>query len=278
MAQVVTKTSELQNLLKSKAEVGFVPTMGNLHLGHLSLLTESIKHNETNVISIYVNPTQFGKNEDFGSYPRTLVEDLEKIEKLERQLDYPKIIVFAPEHEQEIYPDGKQTITAFGPCDTLEGALRPTHFDGVVTVVKRLFEIVKPSCAYFGKKDYQQLSIIKELNKKYQFNINIVGMSIIRDDSGLAMSSRNVYLTPEQKKEALLLRNSMLSIKSLIDQKSSLAYVQSHIKEIVKDKRFNYLSLCRQENLQPASSLEDKMVILGNFQLGQTKLLDNLEI
>jgi pantoate--beta-alanine ligase len=276
MIKVFNKTLDLQKFLNGKDSIGFVPTMGNLHLGHLSLLSESLKFCKTNVISIFINPTQFSQGEDFNKYPRTLEEDIDKIQSL----DSPEheIIIYAPDSEIEIYPHGKKVIDAVGPCHILEGALRPGHFDGMATVVKRLFEIVPANKAYFGKKDYQQLTIIKELVKIYEFNTEIIGLPIIREESGLAMSSRNGYLSQEEKGEALTLRQALLSLKAEIELKKPIADIQNTIKTILADKRFNYLELCHQESLETVEHYSNKMILLGNFQVKATKILDNIEI
>ncbi|MFT6630900.1 MAG: pantoate--beta-alanine ligase [Bacteriovoracaceae bacterium] len=276
MIKVFHKTLDLQNFLNGKDSIGFVPTMGNLHLGHLSLLSESLKYCKTNVISIFINPTQFSQGEDFNKYPRTLEADIDKIKSLDTSEH--EIIIYAPDSELEIYPHGKKVIDAVGPCHILEGALRPGHFDGMATVVKRLFEIVPANKAFFGKKDYQQLTIIKELVKKYEFNTEIIGLPIIREESGLAMSSRNGYLSQEEKGEALSLRQALLSLKAEIELKKPIADIQNSIKTILADKRFNYLELCHQESLETVEHYSNKMILLGNFQVKATKILDNIEI
>lgn len=277
MIKAFTKTQELTDYLSqnNSKDIGFVPTMGNLHAGHLSLLKKSISENPISIISIFVNPTQFSKGEDFSIYPRTFKSDLEKIHPLDTK--HVEIIIFAPSCVEEIYPDGKKTLEACGPSNQLEGQLRAGHFDGVVTVVKRLFEITSPSKAYFGKKDYQQLCIVKNLVKKYHFNIDIVSMPIIRESSGLAMSSRNSFLNEEEKKEALTLHHILIEIRDSIKKPLPLTDIQLRIKSILNDKRFNYLEICQQADLSPVTSLNGKIVILGNFQINNIKLLDNIE-
>jgi pantoate--beta-alanine ligase len=276
MIQFFDNTLDLQNFLKEKKSIGFVPTMGNLHQGHLSLLSESIKQCETSVISIFINPTQFSKGEDFSKYPRTLEADIEKIKTLDATNH--EIIIYAPKSETEIYPNGKEIITAFGPSTMLEGALRPGHFDGMVTVVKRLLEIVPAHKAFFGKKDYQQLAIIKELVKKYGFQTEIIGLPIVREDSGLAMSSRNGYLSSKEKVDALSLRQTLVSLKSKIEFKMPIVDIQNTIKTLLAGGNFNYLELCHQESLEPATHYSENMVILGNYQVNETRILDNIEI
>jgi pantoate--beta-alanine ligase len=276
MIKIFCKTKDIENYLKDITEIGFVPTMGNLHQGHMSLLSESIKNNDTSVISIFVNPTQFGNGEDFTTYPRTLERDIEKIKSLDSK--DKTILIFSPDSETEIYPIAKESIKAFGPCNILEGAMRPGHFDGVMSVVKRLFDIVGPKNAYFGKKDYQQLTLIKLLVKKFELNINIVSMPVIREVSGLAMSSRNSKLSPKQLEQALALRQNLLKIEGYIHESMVLEDIKLRIAKILTDKRYNYLTLCNQETLEPIKSLSEQSVLLGNLQIGNTKLLDYLEI
>jgi pantoate--beta-alanine ligase len=178
--------------------VGFVPTMGALHDGHLSLLSESLKNNDITVISIFVNPTQFNNADDLAKYPRTLDSDVAKIEKLSNN-----IVVFAPSVD-DMY--GGQTVSEQYDFDGLEnqmeGRFRPGHFDGVGTIVKRLFEIVKPDNAYFGEKDFQQLQVVKKLVSKYNIPVNVIGCPIHREANGLAMSSRNERLSADERNEA----------------------------------------------------------------------------
>ena len=202
--------------------IGFVPTMGALHQGHLSLLEESLKNNSITVISIFVNPTQFNNAEDLEKYPRTLDNDVEKIKTIS-----DKILVYAPTVD-DIY-EGK-TISHHYNFDGLEhqmeGQFRPGHFDGVGTVVKRLFEIVKPTNAYFGEKDFQQLQIVKKLVEKEHLNVNIVGCPIFRESNGLAMSSRNERLTNDQKEKAAVIFKTINEAKLLFGTKSA--------KEVIK--------------------------------------------
>ena len=275
MLEVINFTKDLKNKLKNLNSVGFVPTMGNLHDGHLSLILRSLQENETTVVSIYVNPTQFAAGEDFETYPRTLEQDIQKIAPLAKNKN---IIIFAPDSEKEIYPLGKNLIKAHGPVELLEGFLRPEHFDGVATVVKRLFEIVSPQKAYFGKKDYQQLKVIEALVKSEGLPIQIIGMPIKRDRDGLALSSRNQYLSSNQREQALILPTALNKLKELILAKKSLNDVKRLKKELMALGNYNYLEICNQEDLSPANSLDKNLVILGNLQMGKTKLLDNLEV
>ena len=276
MIKIITTTSECESYLLDKTNIGLVPTMGNLHEGHLSLLHESLKNHETNIITIFVNPTQFAEGEDFDQYPRTLDDDIKKIESL--SFNKKEIIVFAPKDPSEIYPSKPIILKASGPTQTMEGALRPDHFDGVVTVVKRLFDITHPASAYFGKKDYQQLKVIESLVREHNLPIEIKGLAIKREASGLALSSRNGYLSTEEKKLALKLYKSLNHIKEAILARTSYSDVQNQIKELLSQGRFNYLEVCHQKDLSPATEFIGDLVVLGNMKIGQIKILDNLEV
>jgi pantoate--beta-alanine ligase len=211
--QVFNKNIELREFLtsmKSKnSTVGFVPTMGALHEGHLALMSQSIQENEFTVVSIFVNPTQFNNPEDLAKYPRTLEADIEKMTTLS-----DKIIVFAPTVE-DIY-EGKTTAESFdydGLEHQMEGKFRPGHFDGVGTIVKRLFEIITPTKAYFGEKDFQQLQIVKKLVAKNHIPVEIIGCPIHREPTGLAMSSRNERLSSTERKEAAIIYTILKEVK-----------------------------------------------------------------
>jgi len=203
--QIFNKNIALREFLATvktnNSTIGFVPTMGALHDGHLALMKQSLQENDFTVVSIFVNPTQFNNPEDLAKYPRTLEADVEKMRILN-----DKIIVFAPTVD-DIY-EGKTTAQSFdydGLEHQMEGQFRPGHFDGVGTIVKRLFEIVTPTKAYFGEKDFQQLQIVKKLVAKYEIPVTIVGCPIYREQSGLAMSSRNERLTQTERKEAAII-------------------------------------------------------------------------
>lgn len=203
--QIFNKNIELKEFLapvKTKnSTIGFVPTMGALHAGHLALMRQSLQENDITVVSIFVNPTQFNNPEDLAKYPRTLEADVEKMATLS-----DKIIIFAPTVE-DIY-EGETTAKSFeydGLEHQMEGKFRPGHFDGVGTIVKRLFEIVTPTRAYFGEKDFQQLQIVKKLVKKNHIPVEIIGCPIYREPNGLAMSSRNERLSSTERKEAALI-------------------------------------------------------------------------
>ncbi|GEP50222.1 pantothenate synthetase [Flavobacterium noncentrifugens] len=210
-------SAHLKSVSTPNSTIGFVPTMGALHAGHLSLLEESLKNNDFTVISIFVNPTQFNNPEDLEKYPRTLDADVEKIEKLNSD-----IIVFAP-GVADIY-EGETVSTHFdydGLENQMEGKFRTGHFDGVGTIVKRLFEIVKPTNAYFGEKDFQQLQIVKKMVEKHHLPVNVIGCPIFREANGLAMSSRNERLTPEERTNAAVIYKTLKEAKTRFGTESA---------------------------------------------------------
>lgn len=213
----------------TKSKIGFVPTMGALHAGHLSLLSESLNNNEITVISIFVNPTQFNNTEDLAKYPRTLERDVEKISSLDKS-----ILVFAPSvediYEREII---SQSFNYDGLENQMEGKHRPGHFDGVGTIVKRLFEIVQPTNAYFGEKDFQQLQIVKKLVQKNNIPVQIVGCPIHREENGLALSSRNERLSALERKEASLIFKTLKEAKKSFGTKSAKE-VSNYVENIFK--------------------------------------------
>lgn len=265
---------------RENASVGFVPTMGNLHQGHISLLREALKHDAVVYFSIFVNPKQFGPSEDFNRYPRTLDDDLNLIREVNKEFPSAKIVVYAPASPEEVYPPGyNQKVNVEGLSGLLEGALRPGHFEGVATVVYRLFEIVRPREAYFGLKDYQQYLVIRQMVKDFQLPIRITGMPIVREDSGLALSSRNQYLNDEERSEALVLSRTLNKVKSILDgKKKNLPEAQKFIRETLADKRWNYLELRDGETLSPDVSGSSLVTLLAVFQLRTTRLLDNAQM
>ena len=275
---------EFKNLkLKLKPKhIGLVPTMGNLHDGHMSLVDESLKENDLTVISIFVNPIQFAKGEDFETYPRSLEEDLQKIEKTltKAKGEERTAIVFAPSNADEIYPKGFSDNVSAGKLGRiLEGEVRPQHFDGVVTVVKRLFKIISPQSAYFGNKDFQQVTLIKIMSKNEKLKINIRALPIVREKSGLAMSSRNGYLSEEEKVKGLNLYKALKLIAKAIKDGEDLHDINDKINGILKnDGSFNYLEIRNAQDLSVPIKLEGELVVLGNYQVGRVRLIDNIEV
>src|SRR5690606_24249098 len=233
--------------------IGFVPTMGALHEGHLSLLNASLSQNTFTVISIFVNPTQFNNAEDLAKYPRTLDSDLAKINSQD-----PNIIVFTPS-VADIY--GENTVSQhfeFGGLeDQMEGKFRPGHFDGVGTIVKRLFEIVKPANAYFGEKDFQQLQIVKKMTASEKLPVNVIGCPVFREPNGLAMSSRNERLTAAQRKDAGIIYKTLLAAKDKFGTENA-----DQVKQFVTDVfaeipgyELEYFEIADESTLQPAESI-----------------------
>jgi pantoate--beta-alanine ligase len=265
-----------QDWAKNGWRVGFVPTMGALHQGHLSLV-DQIKPNVDRVVtSIFVNPKQFGPNEDFGKYPRTFAEDKAMLE--EKKVD----LVFMPSAEEFYPPDFSSSITNLKYSTVLCGAFRPGHFDGVLTVVMKLFNVVKPDVAIFGKKDFQQLQLIKAMVRDFFMDIRILEGPIVRESSGLAMSSRNRYLTEAQKEEASALYKSLTEIKKRVAKsvrrKSELLAAASEVISEQRSLSVEYLEL-RKPTLEPfGDEIQLPAVALVAAKLGSVRLIDCLEI
>ncbi|WP_293875352.1 pantoate--beta-alanine ligase [Flavobacterium sp.] len=241
--------SHLNFVSNATTTIGLVPTMGALHLGHLSLLLEALQHNTLVVVSIFVNPTQFNNPEDLAKYPRTLEQDLEKIKTISE-----KIIVFAPS-VNDIY-EGKTMAQHFdfdGLENQMEGKFRPGHFEGVGTIVKRLFEIVQPTNAYFGEKDFQQLQIIKKMVQITNLSVNIISCPIFREQNGLAMSSRNERLTKNERNEAAIIFKTLLQSKNLFKTRSSNRITKFVIKTFENKKNFDleYFQIADESSLLP---------------------------
>ncbi len=249
--------------------------MGNLHKGHISLIEKSTDENDITFVTIFVNPKQFGPNEDFDKYPRTLDEDLAKISSVALLINAKKeIVVFAPGAVEEIYPEGFSTTVSVGPMtQKFEGSVRPTHFDGVTTVVQRLFAITRPHTAYFGQKDVQQCLIIKKMVKDLEIPVNLHIMPIVRNAEGLALSSRNQYLSDTERTEALTLPQTLQKVEKLIRTKQDY---KNFVAEVIKDKRWDYLEVLDSNNLEQPTDKTTELVIVAAFRLGTTRLLDNI--
>ncbi len=281
MVKVLNSSQELIQVRNGEQKaIGFVPTMGNLHAGHISLLEEALKHNDVVYFSIFVNPKQFGPNEDFNKYPRTLQVDINLIEQCLNSYTNKKVIIFAPIDAKEIFPTNtNQLVSVAGLSTMLEGALRPGHFDGVATVVLRLFELVRPQTAYFGLKDYQQFLVIQQMVVDLKLPIKIIGMPIIRESNGLALSSRNQYLSAEEREVSLILSRTLSKIGQIIDhKKSNVEKAQSEITHVLKDSRWNYLEIRDAGTLSSDLTHSTKITLLAVFQLGTTRLLDNMQL
>jgi pantoate--beta-alanine ligase len=241
--------SHLNSISNKETSVGLVPTMGALHEGHLSLLSEAYQHNTIVVVSIFVNPTQFNNAEDLAKYPKTLDKDIEKIKTISDD-----IIVFAPSVE-DIYR-GEMVSEHFdfdGLENQMEGKFRPGHFNGVGTIVKRLFDIVKPTNAYFGEKDFQQLQIVKKMVEKLKIPVTIVGCPIYRESTGLAMSSRNERLSAAERKEAAIIYKTLSQALNLFKTKSAEAVYEFVLKTFEKQNRFEleYFEIADETTLLP---------------------------
>lgn len=238
------------NSIKTKnSSIGFVPTMGALHQGHLSLMQQSMTNNDTTVVSIFVNPTQFNNPEDLAKYPRTLEDDLKKISGLS-----PEIIVYAPPVD-DIY-EGKPSSQHFdfdGLENQMEGKFRPGHFNGVGTIVKRLFEIVQPTNAYFGEKDFQQLQIVKKMVAKNKLNVNVIGCPIYREANKLAMSSRNALLSSKEKQEASIIYKTLIESKENFKKQSAKMVTEAVQKSFENNPTFTleYYQIADEETLLP---------------------------
>lgn len=277
--KVFNHRSNLLSYLKeipSSTNTGLVPTMGNLHDGHLALLKKSLSINEISFVSIFVNPLQFSASEDLSKYPRTLEEDLKKVEAMEKKHTNKEVIVFAPKDSKEIFGSSYGTTIRNSLLGSIiEGVDRPEHFEGVLTVVYRLFRIFKPKNAYFGKKDYQQLFLIKAMTQDLLLNVFIDSIEIQRDADGLALSSRNQYLSNEERKKALTLPKTLKKLASKIGQ---CAETNQELIEAVKDKDWRYLEIKDTQNLQDISKKTKEVVLLAVYKVGNTRLLDNIEV
>ena len=272
--QVISTIAELRARLSDESAIAFVPTMGNLHEGHLDLMRQARSHGSCVVASVFVNPLQFGPNEDFDQYPRTLSADCEKMKAI---VD----VVFAPA-VNEMYPL-PQTVFVEPPpiANELCGAARPGHFRGMATVVLKLLNIVQPRTALFGKKDYQQLHIIRQLVAQLSLPVQIIGGETVRAADGLALSSRNQYLTQDERGEAIFLNQTLQSMRLALEQgRDDFAGLEQQAQLALSGRGWavDYVSIRNQADLQPASLIERNLVIVAAARLGKTRLLDNIEV
>ena len=282
--KIISDIQELRDHLRGQNRASFVPTMGNLHEGHLSLMSLARQHGDPVVASIFVNRLQFGPNEDFDSYPRTMQADIDKLEK------EGVYILFAPT-ERDLYPQ-PQEYRVDPPQqlgDILEGEFRPGFFKGVCTVVLKLFSCVQPKVAVFGKKDYQQLMIIRQMAKQFALPVDIIPGETIRAEDGLALSSRNGYLSVEERAEAPELMKALKEVRQrVLDLNVRDAKTISEIEKLAVASLANrgwhpdYIAIRQQSDLAPASNEQlqagEPLVILTAAKLGKTRLIDNLEI
>jgi pantoate--beta-alanine ligase len=277
--QIIRTIKDMQalsrNIRDEHKTIGFVPTMGALHEGHMSLMKRSGNENDVSIVSIFVNPKQFGPNEDFRQYPRNIEGDLTKLSSI--KVD----IVFFPD-DKEMYPDDFSTSVNIGSVgEVLCGASRPGHFNGVATVVVKLCNIVMPHNIYLGQKDFQQTAVIKKLIKELNFDINVIVCPTVREHDGLAMSSRNIYLNHEERKaaavlyRALKLGEELISSKGLVDA----LYVKNEMKNLINSgpvSNIDYVEIVTTEHLEEVEKIKSPVAICIAVRIGRTRLIDNI--
>jgi pantoate--beta-alanine ligase len=272
--KVIEKIAEMRKIRRRLAEpVGFVPTMGYLHEGHLALVKRAREENKSVVVSIFVNPTQFGPKEDFKSYPRDTKRDLKMLKPLTD-------IVFMP-ISLEMYPEDFDTwVVPGGVAERLEGAARPGHFRGVTTIVAKLFNIVQPTRAYFGQKDAQQVAVVKKMAADLNMNLEIIACPTVREADGLAMSSRNVYLSPEQRRSALVLFKALALAQKLWGQGDNEAgTIRRRMVELIEKEplaEINYISVAYPDTLKEMHRIKPPALVSLAVRFGNTRLIDNV--
>ncbi|MEA4973283.1 MAG: pantoate--beta-alanine ligase [Candidatus Metalachnospira sp.] len=275
---VVHKIDEVREFVKEQKKlgrtIGLVPTMGFLHEGHVSLVNKSTAENNKTVVSIFVNPTQFGPNEDFESYPRDLGRDCELLESAGVDL------VFNPSPAEMYASDFTTYVNMTGVTEELCGKSRPVHFKGVCTVVTKLFNIVKPDNAYFGQKDAQQLAVIRRMVRDLNIDVNVVGCPIIREKDGLAKSSRNTYLSTEERSAAVVLSKAVsLGKKMISDGETSTLKIVSAMKNLIKEEpiaRIDYVEAVDADSIEHADTTQGRRVLFAEAVfIGKTRLIDN---
>lgn len=278
VVKTIKEVKEQVNLWKKEGlSIGFVPTMGFLHEGHGSLIEEAKRENDRVIVSIFVNPTQFGPNEDLDKYPKDLDGDTRLVTEKGGDL------IFAPQ-VIEMYPENIYTFVNTSVLDNnLCGLSRPGHFRGVCTVVAKLFNIVNPHRAYFGKKDYQQLAIIKKMVKDLNFDVEIIGCDIVRSEKGLALSSRNSYLSEEEKEESLILINTLKTLKNMIakgekDVETLISWAIKNIHSIPSTK-VDYIKIVNNDTMEDLVKINrNALIALAVYINGKVRLIDNIEI
>ena len=278
--RIVKSIAEMQRICRELriggSVLGFVPTMGALHEGHLSLVRRAREECAVVVASIFVNPLQFAPGEDFGRYPRTFEQDCRGLEAEGVE------VLFAPDAE-EMYPDGAvTTVTVSGIADRLDGASRPGHFTGVATVVAKLFHVVGPNRAYFGQKDAAQLAVLRQMVRDLNFDVELVGCAIVRDPDGLALSSRNKYLSGVEREQALVLHRALLQIERRIaeGERRSDVLVRDGMKtlQFAQGVRVDYLAIVDANTLLPVTSAERGTLVAVAAYVGSTRLIDNFVV
>lgn len=275
--ELVTTVEEVRSRVKQwKKEgltVGLVPTMGYLHDGHKSLIDRAVKENDRVVVSDFVNPTQFGENEDLGSYPRDIERDSKLCEEAGAAL------IFHPAPEEMYAPDYCTFVDMNKLTDVLCGKIRPIHFSGVCSVVSKLFNIVTPDRAYFGQKDAQQLAVIRRMVRDLNFDIEIVGCPIVREPDGLALSSRNTYLNTEERKAALVLSQALKLGKDMMEsgETDAVRIRKAMVEHIEKEPlaRIDYVEIVDADSLESVQKIENKVLTAMAVYIGNTRLIDN---
>lgn len=265
--------NEVKNWRKQGLSVGLVPTMGYLHEGHKSLIDRACKENDKVVVSVFVNPKQFGPGEDLATYPRDIQRDAALCE------DAGAALIFNPEPEEMYFDDFHTYVTMESLSDELCGKTRPIHFRGVCTVVSKLFHIVAPDRAYFGQKDAQQLAIIKRMVRDLNFDIEIVGCPIVREADGLAKSSRNTYLNPEERKAALVLSKAVGLGQELIQEGERNAdVIVEKMKQLIEEEplaKIDYVQAVDAISIQPVAEIKGTVLVAMAVYIGKTRLIDN---
>jgi pantoate--beta-alanine ligase len=276
--RTISSAAEMTALCKEARlagkRIGLVPTMGALHEGHLSLVRTARSQSDLVVVSLFVNPTQFGPKEDFSRYPRTLEKDSALLQA--EKVDF----LFNPSVE-EMYPPGASTwVVVEGLSEKLDGRSRPGHFRGVTTVVSKLFNLVQPDLAFFGQKDAAQAAIIRKMVRDMDFDVRIVVCPIVREKDGLAMSSRNVYLNPEQRRAATVLYRGLMRMQTLADQgESNSTRLVAAAKQVIAEEpqvRLDYLEIVNWDTLDPVADISRGALAAVAAYVGETRLIDNL--
>ena len=278
MKVTVTRTpAEVKEVIKEWKKrgysIGLVPTMGYLHEGHGSLIKKAVEDNDKVMVSVFVNPIQFGPNEDLETYPRDFDADLKMIKSLGADM------VFHPEPSDMYASDFSTTISVAGVSENLCGAKRPGHFNGVCTVVTKLFNLSEADRAYFGQKDAQQLAVVRRMVRDLNVNIEIVGCPIIREDDGLAKSSRNTYLSSEERQAATVLNKALIAGKQMVEEgeKSALA-VKTRIEDIISKEplaKIDYVEITDWNSIEPVDIIDDSILCAIAVYIGNTRLIDN---
>ncbi|HHV72125.1 MAG TPA: pantoate--beta-alanine ligase [Clostridia bacterium] len=278
--ELITSKQELRKAVNRARQegkkIGLVPTMGYLHRGHLSLIERAIKDTDFVVVSIFVNPLQFGAGEDYEEYPRDLRRDSKLVEELGAD------VVFAPSVEEMYGSDHGTYVEVFGLTERLCGASRPGHFKGVTTVVSKLFNLVQPDLAFFGQKDAQQVAVLKKMVKDLDLPVEIIALPIVREEDGLALSSRNKYLNSKEREAALVLFKSLQLAEKLIGEGERQAEkIRRQMVDFINSEplaNIDYVEICSVDDLKPLKVLKGKIMIALAVKIGKTRLIDNLQL